>query len=74
MVKLKQKGGVLNFEIKDNGIGISRDKVFNPKSFGLIGMEERAKYLGGSILIKGIKNKGTTILLKLPLNGTREND
>lgn len=54
--------------IKDNGVGISREKVTAPVSLGIIGMKERAIALGGKVVIRGTKSKGTTITLTIPLH------
>jgi signal transduction histidine kinase len=43
------------------------DKQSRPKSFGIIGMRERALALGGLLEISGIAGEGTTIIVRLPL-------
>lgn len=48
--------------IKDNGVGT--DKI--NKSFGITGMEERVKKLGGSLDIKSEKNKGFEVTVNIP--------
>jgi signal transduction histidine kinase len=64
---LRRDNEVLILEIKDNGCGIVFDKQFNPKSFGLIGMRERALAIGGLLEISGIPGEGTTVIVRLPL-------
>lgn len=54
-------GHRLELSVKDNGRGISEEKISNPKSLGLIGMRERLRHWGGDIEIIGISNKGTTL-------------
>jgi PAS domain S-box-containing protein len=66
-ILLKRKNNHLVVSINDNGRGISPEKVLNAKAFGLMGMQQRAKYVGGSLEIKGIPNKGTTILITVPI-------
>ena len=61
----------LNLEIKDNGIGITTEQANNSKSFGLFGMRERVKSLGGGINFVGVKNEGTTVNIVLPINSGR---
>ena len=51
----------------DNGQGIEEDQVSSPKSFGLIGMKERAKSCGGDLIIKGMKGKGTKLVVTIPI-------
>jgi PAS domain S-box-containing protein len=65
---LRRDKEVLVLEIKDNGCGITFDKQSKPKSFGLIGMRERAMALGGQLEISGIAGEGTTIIVRLPLS------
>ena len=36
-------------DIRDNGIGIDRKRLADPKSYGIIGMRERVRRLGGAI-------------------------
>ncbi|MGD2244935.1 MAG: PAS domain S-box protein [Candidatus Aminicenantes bacterium] len=66
-VNLVKKGRKLELTIKDNGKGITEEKISDPKSLGLIGIQERVHFFGGDIVIKGIRNKGTTITASIPL-------
>jgi|GEM_PF-970345 PAS domain S-box-containing protein len=54
-------------EVTDNGKGVSAERIKNGKTLGVLGMRERAALLGGELVIEGIKNKGTNVILKLPL-------
>jgi PAS domain S-box-containing protein len=64
---LRQKMDRLILEIKDDGKGISKNDMFSPKSIGLTGMRERAYSIGGTLKVKGVQNKGTTVTLSIPL-------
>lgn len=66
-VNLKLKDGKIILEVKDNGKGIIEKQISDPKSFGLLGIKERVNFLGGHIKINGIRNKGTTITVSIPL-------
>jgi len=66
-IRLVEKGPSLKLTIRDNGKGIKEKQIDNSESFGLIGMRERARFLGGEIDIKGIPNKGTTVKLEIPI-------
>lgn len=68
VVSFEQKAGQLEVKMTDNGKGITQKEISDPKSFGLIGMRERAHYWGGSVIIRGIRNKGTTVTLSVPLD------
>ncbi len=61
----KQKNSVALI-IRDNGIGISANKISDSHSLGLIGMRERVRPSGGSVTITGIPGKKTEVVVKLP--------
>jgi signal transduction histidine kinase len=62
---LRRKGETITLEVRDNGRGISEEQAQDPRSFGLIGMRERAKYFGGSLTIKGTPHTGTVVTVTL---------
>jgi len=64
---LRKKKDILAMEIRDNGKGITKKELADPRSFGLTGMQERAHMLGGTLSIMGIRGKGTTVALNVPL-------
>jgi len=63
MVKLYREKDRVNIEITDNGIGIDNTKLVEGKTFGLLGMRERANLVGGNLFIESGQGKGTTIKL-----------
>ena len=65
-VGLKQEANQIVLTVSDNGVGVSRRQISNPKSFGIIGMRERAQFLGGSFKITGGKKSGTSVRVVLP--------
>jgi len=65
--KLNEEDEKVVLTIKDNGKGISEDHLKALDSFGIIGMRERVDYFFGKISIRGIMNKGTTIIVEIPL-------
>ena len=66
-VSLVKKNNTLELKVKDNGRGIIEEKISNPKSLGLMGIQERVHSLDGKIHIRGIPNKGTTVTVSIPL-------
>lgn len=66
-VRMEKTDGLLLLEVKDNGKGITEKQVSDPHSFGLIGMRERAVFLGGDFQITGSPNNGTTVTVNIPL-------
>jgi signal transduction histidine kinase len=67
-VSMEKKGNRLMLEVRDNGKGITEDRVMGPKSLGLMGMRERALFLGGDLQISGITGKGTTVTVIIPVD------
>jgi len=67
-IKLSKTADSIHFDISDNGIGITNEELNAKKSFGIIGMKERAASLGGTCDIYRQNDKGTTIKLIFPLN------
>lgn len=59
-------------EIKDNGSGLSPAGVKGDNQFGLLGMSERAKRLGGRFDICGTPGEGTTVRIIIPLEAATE--
>jgi len=51
--------------IADNGRGIKPAEMSGPKSFGIIGMQERAKAFGGCVSITGGR-RGTRVTIRVP--------
>lgn len=66
-VELLRDGDTMKLKIEDNGVGIHEEKVNDPRSFGLIGIQERVLYLKGQVTIKGVPHKGTTVAVTIPL-------
>ncbi|HXG49654.1 MAG TPA: PAS domain-containing protein, partial [Methylomirabilota bacterium] len=60
-------GHALHLVVHDNGRGITDAQQANAKSFGLLGMRERAATLGGECHIAGQPGAGTTITVRIPL-------
>jgi len=57
--------------IKDDGRGFDLKRILNQnkysRRFGLIGMEEQVKLLGGTFAIKSAKRQGTKVKVKVPV-------
>jgi len=71
-VHMEKKDNTLVLEVRDNGIGIKDDRMFDSKSLGLIGIRERVLLLGGEVLISGKPGEGTVVRVTLPV-GIKEN-
>ncbi len=64
--------GMLDVEVRDNGIGLADSERDKLDSFGLIGMQERAQYLGGWLSISSEPGVGTSLTLHIPLDDWAE--
>jgi PAS domain S-box-containing protein len=70
-VHLTQSGDFVQLTIHDDGIGFDPDHhPARPKGkggFGLLGMRERATYMGGILKVKSTHRTGTEINIRIPL-------
>jgi PAS domain S-box-containing protein len=71
-VSLQQKNGQIELKVQDNGRGITEKELTHPKSFGLIGIRERALIFGGDSSVKGFPGKGTTVTVKISARNIQE--
>lgn len=70
-ISLKFGGGQAQLTVTDNGRGFSApplDNLADQGSFGLIGMQERARLARGSLKIESAEGRGTTVSAAIPLN------
>jgi len=65
-IKLIQSDQAIHFTISDNGSGIATKKIKSSKSFGIISMQERTSFLGGTFEIRKKAEGGTLIKLVIP--------
>ena len=67
-ISIGQSGGETRLEIRDNGKGFDVAATRQKKTFGLLGMRERAKALGGRVEIESAAGSGATIRLMIPVD------
>jgi signal transduction histidine kinase len=60
-------GNSILLEVKDNGVGIEAEQLLDQKSWGIVGMHERAKHFGADLKISGKPGQGTIVALQLPV-------
>jgi PAS domain S-box-containing protein len=65
-VSLNRDPDWTTLSVEDNGRGISLLALEDSRSFGLLGMRERAAVFGGTVEIRGKPNAGTTVRVNLP--------
>ncbi|MBC2716127.1 MAG: PAS domain S-box protein [Desulfobacteraceae bacterium] len=66
-VRLKERDGIIELIVRDNGVGITEDQIAHRDSFGLMGMMERAHAAGGEIKISGNPGRGTMMAVHVPV-------
>jgi signal transduction histidine kinase len=66
-IELSDAEGVLTLEITDNGQGMGESARNKPQSYGLKGLQERARTCGGWLDVSSREGAGTSITLSVPL-------
>lgn len=71
--------GEVVLRIEDDGLGFDVDKILRDGAdsatcWGLLGMQERARLVGGSCTILSMPGKGTIVEVRAPLPGEGGND
>lgn len=71
-VRIEILGGDLHLQVADDGKGFALDestgRQADSESLGLMGMAERAEFLGGDLAIDTEPGRGTRVMLRLPLS------
>jgi PAS domain S-box-containing protein len=71
-VELCPSADACRLEIRDNGCGIAGLDLANPKSLGLLGMQERARISGGDVVFSPRPGGGTVVSVTIPNPTTTE--
>ncbi len=70
-VSLSQSDGGVQLAIGDDGVGFDPDRRLTKRKgkrgLGLLGMRERANYVGGALTVKSAPRAGTVIKVRIPL-------
>jgi PAS domain S-box-containing protein len=67
-IQVKLTATTLSMEVEDNGKGSSAQALNHIKSYGVMGMRERALHFGGTLDIKSQPGQGTLVRLLMPLS------
>lgn len=57
----------LYVELRDDGVGATPEALNAPRSYGVMGMRERAAQFGGRLAIDSVPGAGTVVRLQMPL-------
>jgi len=68
-VRVDQAGGRIRVVVADDGRGFNPDRM---RGMGILGMEERVKRLGGSLIIESKPGQGSTLTANLPAPRLKE--
>jgi len=71
-VRLEMNEDALILEVADNGRGITEAEISNSRSFGLLGIRERLYPWNGQVDFIGHPNKGTRVIVRVPISGKGE--
>jgi PAS domain S-box-containing protein len=66
-VRIACDGGRLTLAVADDGRGAPAEAFDAPTAYGVMGMRERARQLGGRLAIRSVPGAGSTFTLTLPL-------
>ena len=66
-VELQKDEDRLSMTVRDNGVGLRADGGNKAGSFGLVGIEERIKILGGQFSIQSSPGAGMTVYVSVPI-------
>lgn len=67
-IDMERRGSHLWLGVRDNGKGFDPAIVTKNKTYGLLGMRERALALGGQVAIKSAPGQGTLIEVTIPMS------
>jgi signal transduction histidine kinase len=71
-ITLSQNADDVIVEVRDDGKGFDSADAARKKSFGLLGMRERAAVLGGDIDITSVPRQGTVVSVRIPIKQNEE--
>ena len=72
-IKHNERNNYLELSVKDDGVGISTERMNTADRFGLRGMRDRIQNLKGKFTVKPSETTGTTITANIPFKKTKDN-
>lgn len=73
-IELQFERRQVSLQVLDDGVGFDREKAAGPGEghFGLLGMSERSKRLGGRFILSSKPGEGALVRVEIPLNPSQE--
>ena len=65
LIELAETDQDVEIRVQDHGIGFNPDQI-DEKRFGLAGIRERARLLGGRVTLQSVPGQGTLLQVRLP--------
>jgi PAS domain S-box-containing protein len=73
-VTLEAAGGMLQLSVRDEGVGLPIERTKSGASIGIIGMQERAHLVNGTVEIDSKAGEGTDVTVTVPLGDSELNE
>ncbi|MFW6115661.1 MAG: PAS domain-containing protein, partial [Chloroflexota bacterium] len=64
-IRLQVDPDTATLTVQDDGRGVTPEQLADSQSLGLIGMQERARALGGDVSFEGCPDEGTTVTARI---------
>jgi len=66
-IYLTEHEETLNLMVEDNGLGFDTTYIKKQEGMGLYSIEKRIEHMGGTMTVESHRNKGTTVILDIPI-------
>jgi PAS domain S-box-containing protein len=73
-VSLEPVGELLAVTVRDNGRGIDEEQLRKAKSYGVLGIRERAQTLGGNARVYRAREGGTIVEITIPMRAQKREE
>lgn len=67
-IAVRRSGTAMDLSVQDNGVGFDPEQPAGKRSFGLLGMRERALSIGGELVIDSQPGHGTHVHAHFPMD------
>ena len=67
IIHLTHRGEEIELMVEDNGRGFNSSEVKYEEGMGVHSIQRRVEYLGGTVDIKSVEGKGTSVFINIPI-------